>query len=253
MSTILIPEVGLSHDGSLACALGYLDWLADLYTRLGVEDAQRIVKFQCHLAAEETWQQWRVGPRPAAYRTLSRRAYLRQTAFTREQWRQLSEHAHEQRLAFWCSVFAANTVLWLSGLVDVWKVPHTRATDPAIAAAITQTQMPRVVSVPEWALAEANALHGDTARYLWCGTTNPTDPALVDRWLQALSLQPDAGLSLHLQPDAFVARVPAILAARVPLVELHICYSRHIDLPDTPWSLELSEFEAVLAQCQEAG
>ncbi len=251
--TILIPEVGLSHEGQMSYARGYILWAAHLYDRLDVPPQQRVIKFQCHLPEYEPWQQWRPGTPWTVTRDRDRLEYLADTSFDEDEWGELSALAHDHKLQFWCSVFAPETVAFLDWRVDVWKVPHTRANDKPLAEALLARKEPIVLSWPsrqpsgtyERTLYDAAA----DVQFLACYPENPTPLA----WVRQVLVEGPRALSLHMDPHDFPLVIGDIARLRVPKVELHICYSRHIDLPDAPWSLELSEFEAALARCQEAG
>jgi len=249
--TILIPEVGLAHEGSLRYALGFVQDLADIYDRVGVPAEARVIKFQAHDWLAEDWQRWRPGPRPPGYEYLSRQDYLARTGFVREWWQQISETAHRRQLRFWCSVFVPEAMRRLAGLVDAWKVPHTRSPNTALAAALAAEPEPKIVSVAPGDVARVRELYPD-AQLLWCWPTNPTPRAEVQHQLRGAGAFPaSVGLSLHMEPREFVGMLPEIVSAGVPLVEVHVCYSRHITLPDTPWSLELAECEQAVQLCRE--
>jgi N,N'-diacetyllegionaminate synthase len=110
----LIAEVALAHEGSLGMAHAYIDAAA--------EAGADAVKFQTHIAAEESTpdEQFRVKVFP---QDATRYAYWQRTSFTEEQWQALKQHAETRGLEFLSTPFSVAAVRLLRRLgVKAWKI-----------------------------------------------------------------------------------------------------------------------------------
>ena len=89
--TMVIAEIGLSHEGSLGLAEAYIDAVA--------EAGADAVKFQTHIADAESSEKepWRVQFSKQDDRRID---YWRRTAFSEEQWLLLRKHAEKRGLFF---------------------------------------------------------------------------------------------------------------------------------------------------------
>ena len=94
--TFIIAEIAQSHDGSLNLAHAYIDAAADAGA-----DA---VKFQAHIASEESTldEQFRVR---FSSQDNTRFDYWKRMEFTFDQWDQLIKHAKSRDLVFYARLF----------------------------------------------------------------------------------------------------------------------------------------------------
>ncbi len=244
MSTVFIPEVGLSHDGSLSIALAYIRQLA--------ADGASIVKFQCHLPEFEPWQQWRPGTPADVTQGRDRLDYLAETAFSQDQWARIRDECHRVGVKFACSVFCPEAVDYLGDLPDVWKVPHTKATDPVLAEALRDSPRLMMVSTNPDDFAAALALYdGELTVYLFCDGQYPATPLSTAKTIhgavkQALATRVIIGASLHSVPSWAVTAIGMACFHQLPYVEAHVIFSRLTPVPDAPWSLEPDQWRAAI-------
>jgi N,N'-diacetyllegionaminate synthase len=103
----IIAECGLSHGGSLAQAKKFI--------RLVKKNGADIVKFQTHIAEEESTydEKFRV---KISKRFKNRFEYWKQTSFSKSQWRDLIAYAKKQKIYFLSSVFSVEAVNLLYSL-----------------------------------------------------------------------------------------------------------------------------------------
>jgi N-acetylneuraminate synthase len=241
--TRIVAEVALAHDGSLGAAHAYIDAVA-----AAGADA---VKFQCHLAAEESTarEQFRT---PAAWRQdASRYDYWRRTEFTAEQWAGLAEHAQERGLLFLCTPFSCAAVDLLNPLVRAWKIGsaeidftvmlgHVASTGKPVFLSCGLASYPAIDTALAW-------LRGCDVTLMHCVSEYPTPPEHV-----ALNLMAElrerysrpVGLSDHSGTIW-----PSLLAAYqgATIVEVHVTFSRECYGPDVPASLTIGELRQLVA------
>jgi N-acetylneuraminate synthase len=234
VGTIFLPEVGLNHDGSLAIALAYVRQLA--------ADGASVVKFQCHLPEFEPWQVWRPSTSVVVTQGRDRLDYLAETAFSQDQWRTIRDECHRLGLRFACSVFCAEGVDYLDGIVDLWKIPHPLVMNAAIHEAIGGR--PVLVSTRREDALAASRLWGPTATMLICDGAYPSSLELIrDLIRHEMEFQPSRGLSYH-YPSA--KPLSWAVMAGLPYVEAHVIFSRQTPVPDAPWSLEPDQWRAAI-------
>jgi len=237
-----IPEVALSHDGSIALAHWYIDRLADFGCAR--------VKFQYHLAVLEPFQRWRTpdGRSPVPF-TETRRVYLDRTALSADTWRALAQHAHARQMQIGSSVFCVEAVERLRDLavLDFWKVPRTLALHTALAGRVGQAscqqRSPVFVSCFHADLIEAWKIWNSTGhvvRFLVCDGKEPTT---VEDACQEMS---GDGISYHLADPA-----PAIYhLTRDRCVEAHVQFVPGLQVPDAPWSLNQQQVAEIVEACR---
>ena len=93
----IIAEIAQAHDGSLGMAHAYVDAAAD--------SGADAVKFQTHIAAEESTidEPWRVKFSP---QDDTRYEYWQRMEFSGEQWAGLADHARDKGLIFLSTPFS---------------------------------------------------------------------------------------------------------------------------------------------------
>ena len=102
--TIIIAEVGQSHDGSLGLAHS----LIDAVYKTGAD----CIKFQTHIAEAETTihEPWRV---KFSFQDKTRYDYWKRMEFSEQQWIEIKDHAHELGLKFISSPFPLEPLNYL--------------------------------------------------------------------------------------------------------------------------------------------
>jgi len=257
---LIVGEVAQAHEGSYQLAHAYVDAIADAGA-----DA---VKFQCHIAAAESWpdEPWRVKPR---WGSETRYEYWKRMQFTPEQWRELAEHAKSRGLAFIVSPFSVEAVEMVAPVVDAWKVASGEIGNEPMLRAIGRTETPVIVStgMTSW-VEQAQLIHvweglrkvgmarperlfvGDEPplwrrhreiAYLQCTSQYPTPPERVGlrqiAELRAFFNRP-VGLSDHSgTPYAGLAAV----ALGADILEVHVKLSDYDPGPDASSSITVAE------------
>ena len=169
MQTLIIAEIGLTHDGSLGNAKHLIDAASECKV-----DA---VKFQTHIASAETLPD---APAPPYFKNEPRFAYFKRTAFTKSQWSNLKNYAEERNLLFLSSPFSIEAVQLLEEIgIKQYKIPSGEVTNLPMLEVIAQTGKPVLLSsgMSSWAeLDEAvNTIikHHSRLTVLQCTTQYP--------------------------------------------------------------------------------
>jgi len=233
---LIVGEVGLAHEGSVATAHAYVDAVAMA--------GAGAVKFQCHLPEECAEDEpWRV--EPPWRQDVSRREYWRRTGFTEDQWRELADHAEAVKVEFLCSPFSTEAVDMLDMLVPAWKVPSGELLNEPMMRAITATEKPVLLSTGMCTAAE---LRGVVDRWGWpdraimhCTSMYPC-PADRVGLPSLVALNEEYG-----DPTGFSDHSGGIYAGigaatiGCAILEVHVCFSRHQFGLDVSSSLTMSD------------
>ena len=234
-STSIIAEIAQAHDGDVELAHRYIDAAADC--------GCHAVKFQTHLAAEESSERepWRVR---FTDRDATRYDYWKRMEFSEPQWAELRTHAREAGLLFVSSPFSAAAVALLERVgVDGWKIASGEISNSTIREALASAAGPILVStgMSPWkeidaAVAWVKGLERPFA-LLQCTSEYPCPPERVGlNVLDELQSRYECavGLSDH-SGTVFPGLAAATLGACV--VEVHLTLTRDSGLPDVPASL----------------
>lgn len=224
----IIAEVGLGHDGSLNLAHAYIDAVA----QAGAD----AVKFQCHLPEESSvHEQWRS---PWSWYGETRQAYWRRTAFTRDQWAVLADHARDRGLTFGASVFCEAAVGHLAGVVDWWKIPSGMVGHRPLLHAVQRVSRKTYVSnglslpYPWWEVVP-------DAVELRCVSSYPTPLAQCPGPMSAVTAKNGRRMGLS---DHSGTIWPALFAcAWAEVAEVHVIFDRAMGGPDAESSLTMAE------------
>ena len=244
MSTLIIAEAGMNHDGSLGNAIR----LAQVAAEAGAD----AVKFQLHDAAAETT---RDAPAPPYFQHETRWEYFERTAFTDEQWRTLKDACDGAGIEFLCSAFSVEALGRLEQLgVRRHKIPSGEVTNLELIRAAAATGKPVLLSsgMSSWAeLDAAVEAAGDAATVLQCTSAYPTPPERVGlNLLHELRQRygKPVGLSDHtVGPYAAFAAV----ALGAVVVEKHFTLSRELYGPDAALALEPDDLEELVEGIRE--
>ncbi len=240
----IVAEIAQAHDGSLGTAHAYVDVAAEVGA-----DA---VKFQTHIASEESTRDepWRVKFSP---QDATRYEYWERMEFSPEQWQGLADHARERGLAFASSPFSIAAVEVLDGVdVDVFKIASGELTTLPMLEAIAATKRPVIVSSGMSPLDEIGtaidtlSAQGSPVAVLQCTSEYPVAPDRVG--LNVIAELRDrfeipVGLSDH-SGTIFPALAAAALG--IDVLEVHLTMSRDMFGPDVPASVTPDEFTTMV-------
>ena len=239
-----IAEVGLAHEGSLGMAHAYIDAAADC----GV----KAVKFQTHIASEESTaqEQFRVRVFP---QDKTRYQYWERTGFEKSQWLELASHAKDRDLWFLSSPFSNLAVEWLSECgVPAWKVASGELTNFPMLHKMCDTGLPILVSsgMSSWKelTDSVDLIRSRNVGFaiFQCTTSYPCAP---ENWglnvMQEIRerFRCPVGLSDH-SGDIFAGL--AAVAMGATMIEFHIAFSKQQFGPDAKASLTIEQARALV-------
>lgn len=250
----IVAEVGLQHCGCFGTALAYVDACANAGA-----DA---VKFQCH--DFDPVDKFRPGVNYPQDRT--REGYWQRTAFTIDQWRQLSNRCHERGIEFGLSVFSPLAVQQFTELnepflPDFWKlgsgVSHSKEMREAIKNSgqrktVISFGMSSDLAIQSQVFAAVIANLEVTV--LQCTSEYPCPPEHVGMNC-VTSLQRD----FYWTPNNFECAIglsdhsgtiwPSIIAAWMgaDMTEVHVCWSKEQFGPDVPASITIDELRQLVS------
>ncbi len=237
----LIAEIAQAHDGSLGTALAYIDAAA----RAGAD----AVKFQCHIASEEstTSEPWRI---KFSHQDSSRFEYWKRMEFTPEQWKIIKDRCYSQKVDFICSPFSKKAITLLDELgVSVWKVASGEFLSKSLIDSMIQTRKPLWLSTGMVNWNEINQmvsyLNNKKAEFVLfqCTTAYPCPPEKIGLGAMqqmAKDYQCSVGLSDH-SGTIFPGLVAAALGAKY--LEVHVVFSRDCFGPDVVASITIDELK----------
>ena len=237
MRTLIIAEIGSTHDGSFGNAKCLIETAAECSV-----DA---VKFQTHIAEAETLPD---APMPPYFKGEPRLEYFKRTAFTKAQWIELKAHAESQDLIFLSSPFSVEAVELLEEIgIQQYKIPSGEVTNLLMLEVIAKTGKPVLLSsgMSSWAeLDEAvNTIlkYHDRLTVLQCTSEYPCPHEQVglNVMLQMRErYELPVGLSDHTL-TSYAAFAAVVLGATV--IEKHFTLSRCMYGSDARQSLEPDE------------
>ena len=126
----IIAELGSVHDGKFH--------LAKKLIKLAANSGANVVKFQMHIAEEETLQN---APSPDYFKSETRFNYFKRTAFKFNEWKKLKKICKNYKVEFLCSPFSEKAVDILEKLkVDSYKVPSGELTNLPLLERLKKTK-----------------------------------------------------------------------------------------------------------------
>lgn len=130
MATIIIAEVGNTHEGSLGLAKRFIHAAA----QCGVD----AVKFQTHIFTAEST---RHAPNPPYFKDESRKEYFERTAFNLNQYKELKRYCEEEcGCEFISSAFSIEAIQLLEDVgVKTYKVPSGEVSNTPYLIALAKT------------------------------------------------------------------------------------------------------------------
>ena len=278
MTTFVIAEVGVNHNGCLNEALRLID-----AARFAGADC---VKFQAYNSARLATG----GARPAAYqekfaKDLSQKEMLARFELNLDDFQVLAEYASDQGLEFLLSVFEESLVpaILEMNLVGRWKIASGELTNLPLLVACAETQLPVILSTGMATIDEVDAavevLLRTYARHLHSTTSiaqtsaEPTRahdlqsnlltllhctseyPAPEERTnLRAITtLKQRYGLPVGYSDHTSGTLVaPLAVALGASLIEKHITLDRFGEGPDHEASLEPHDFREMVSLIRRA-
>jgi N,N'-diacetyllegionaminate synthase len=250
MSTLIIAEAGVNHNGDLSLA----HRLIDVAAGAGAD----LVKFQTfvadHLASADApkaqYQQDTLGSGETQH------AMLRRLELTREMHESLIEHCALRRIKFLSTAFDLHSIDLLVDLgVALFKVPSGEITNLPYLRHIGRFGKPVILSTGMATLSEVGAAlkvlkEAGTPQHqltvLHCNTEYPTPAADVN--LRAMltirdSFDVPVGYSDH---TAGIEVAIAAVALGATVIEKHFTLDRNMPGPDHKASLEPDELKAMV-------
>lgn len=241
---LVVAEVAETHDGSLGLADAFIDAIANTGA-----DA---VKFQTHIAAEESTpsEPWRV---KFSKQDATRFDYWKRMEFTAEQWLGLKQHADEKGLIFMSSAFSESAVDLLGSIgMKVWKVGSGEVCNFPLLKNIAEQNGAVILSsgMSDWSeLDEAVDLvrsAGNPLAVLQCTTAYPCPPEAIGLNLIG-ELRQRYGLAVGLSDHSgtiFPGLAAATLGADV--LEVHVTMSREMFGPDVSASVTTDDLRQLI-------
>jgi N-acetylneuraminate synthase len=247
--TFIIAEVAQAHDGSIGTAHAYIDAIA--------EAGADAVKFQTHIAAEESTldEKFRVH---FSYQDKTRYEYWKRMEFTKEQWKELFDHASGRGLVCLSSPFSVKAVEMLNEIgIPAWKVGSGEISTPDLFDAIIDTKKPVILSTGMSSYGEIDKItkklnqRGVQFALFQCTSCYPV--SLEDVGLNVLDVfrkryKCPVGLSDH-SGSAYPCLTA--MARNADLVEVHVVIDRRLFGPDVVASITIDEL-AMLVRAREA-
>lgn len=242
MKTVIIAEIGMSHDGSLGQAKAFIDAAAET----GVD----AVKFQTHIADAETLKD---APAPPYFTDEPRYEYFKRTAFNLEQHNILKNHAESKGLEFISSPFSIEAVELLENVgVSTYKIPSGEVTNLPLLERVAKTGKQILLSSGLSSYSELDEAVDAIQRYnknlviLQCTSKYPcpfedVGLNLLDAFKKQYKLP--VGLSDHTL-GSYASLAAVVLGATV--IEKHFTISKKLYGPDAKYSLEPHEFKQLV-------
>ena len=241
---LIIAEIAQAHDGSLGIAHAMIDAVA----KTGADG----VKFQTHIAAEETTtrEPWRV---KFSKQDATRYDYWKRMEFSEPQWHELKKHAEEAGLLFLSSPFSVRAFELLERVgVHAWKVASGEVSNSQLLNCMIATKQPIWLSSGMSPLSELDDVvstiqkSGSKLTVFQCTSMYPTPPEKVGLNILSVLRQRygcDVGLSDH-SGTIYAGLAAATLGIEV--LEVHVTLSREMFGPDVPASMTTDELKQLV-------
>lgn len=240
---LIIAEIAQAHDGSLGLAHSMIDAAA----KAGAD----AIKFQTHIAEEESSPEepWRI---KFSYEDKTRFDYWKRMEFTKSQWQELRDHAHEKNLLFVSSPFSLAAVDLLRDIqLDAWKIASGEVSNSLLLKEICKDGRTVLISSGMSNIQELSGAvevcksSGAPVGVMQCTSAYPCPPEKIGlnvlKQYQELFSCP-VGLSDH-SGTIFASLAAASLGAQV--VEVHVTFSKDMFGPDTKSSITFEELKTM--------
>ncbi len=247
--TFIIAEVAQNHDGSLGTAHVYIDAVA--------ETGADAIKFQTHIAAEESTfdEPFRV---KFSQQDATRYDYWQRMEFTPEQWQGLADHASNAGLVFLSSPFSKKAVTLLSLIgMPAWKVGSGEIFNQDIIRGMAGNKAPILLSTGMSTYGEISTavdvikeLGLDVAIFQ-CTSMYPVPLTKVGlNIFKELRKRYNCPIGFSDHSGSVYPGIAA-LGQGVDLLEVHVTLDKRAFGPDVPVSLTIEQLEQ-LSEARDA-
>lgn len=239
----IIAEIAQAHDGSLGMAHAYINAVA--------EAGANAVKFQTHIASEESTldEPWRI---KFSLQDGNRYEYWRRMEFTENQWKGLAAHARDHKLIFLSSPFCYKAFELLKNIgMNAWKVASGEAFNSSLIKAMADTGAPILLSTGMSNFGDINQSvetirkSGADFALLQCTSRYPVTYEHVGLNLiqefKSRYLCP-AGLSDH---SGSIFPALAAMALGADIIEVHVVFDKRLFGPDVLASITVDDLKIV--------
>jgi len=235
----IIAEIGSVHDGSYGNACNLVN--------LAKECGANIVKFQTHLAKNETIKN---APMPTYFKGEPRYDYFERTSFSKKKWDQLKKYCDENQIEFLSSPFSIEAVELLNDIgIKKFKVPSGEVTNIPLLEKLASIGKPVILSSGMSNWEELNfaielLLNSTELCVMQCSSKYPCEykdvglnvlQELKKRYGNYISI----GFSDH-TADISAGIAAAALGAKV--IEKHLTFSKKMYGSDAKNALEPNDF-----------
>ena len=236
----IIAEIGMTHDGSLG--------LASKLTESAIKSGANIIKYQWHIAEEETTED---APSPPYFKGETRFSYFKRTEFSIDQFKSLVKQCIDSSVIPCVSVFSIESLQRaIKAGFKIIKVPSGEVSNIPLLREIALKNIPVIISsgMSNWEELDnaINIFKNSNLCVLQCTSMYPTPPEKVGlNILLELKKRYDIpyGLSDHTLSGA--TSISAVtLGAQV--IEKHFTISKKLYGPDARFSLEPEEFKKLV-------
>ncbi len=236
----IIAEIGMTHDGSLG--------LASKLTESAIKSGANVIKYQWHIAEEETTID---APSPPYFKNETRFSYFKRTEFSIEKFKSLVKQCIDASVIPCVSVFSIESLQRaIKAGFKIIKIPSGEVTNVPLLREIALKEIPVIISsgMSNWEELDnaINIFKNSNLCVLQCTSMYPTPPEKVGlNILLELKKRYDIpyGLSDHTLSGA--TSISAVtLGAQV--IEKHFTISKKLYGPDARFSLEPKEFKKLV-------
>lgn len=244
---LIIAEAGVNHNGSLETAKKMADVARECGADIVKFQTFRVRKLTSRFAQMAEYQKENMG------RTESQADMLDKLALTEDAFRELAAYCGQIGIQFLSTPFDTESMYFLNGLQNVWKIPSGEITNYPYLVEIAQTGKQIILSTGMATLEEVEAavqvLQENGAgeiSLLHCTTEYPTPYEAVN--LRAmLTLQERFHCAVGYSDHTQGIEVPiAAVAMGAQIIEKHFTLDRNMEGPDHKASLEPSELAAMV-------
>ena len=238
----VVAEIGMTHDGSFG--------LAYQLSEAAIKTGADIVKFQWHIAEEETTAN---APSPPYFQNETRYEYFKRTEFSCEQFFKLHSLCKDSGVLSSVSVFSTESLKRAIKVgFDIIKIPSGEVTNIPLLRDVARARLPVMLSsgMSSWDeldIAVKQLQFLDSLCILQCSSIYPTPPDKVGlNVLQEMGERYGfpVGLSDHTLTSA--TAVAAVSMGAI-VIEKHFTLSKELYGPDAKFSLNPKEFEQLVA------
>ena len=238
----IIAEIGMNHDGSFG--------QAEAFIRAAGQAGADAVKFQTHIASEETLKD---APAPSYFTDEPRYEYFERTAFSATQLTDLKKYAESEGMIFISSPFSIAAVDMLEDIdISAYKIPSGEVTNIPYLERVADTGKPIIISSGMSSLNEIERALVELRRcnekiiLMQCTSTYPCPYDEVGLNLIGLfkgRFDLPVGLSDHTL-TIYTSIAAVVLGASV--IEKHFTISKELYGPDAKFSLQPDEFKSMV-------